>query len=725
MVVNKNMVVRQRDAAISYRVIDIVDAELVGRPDGVRYIVLIDIEPDGQAMPTLLKEEAFLDRLASKTWCVVNDEQPSIDLDAISDAERQVLQRRWAILQKALRHGVHLYVPQSRSDLARRLSAQKIASRPALYEILRIFWRGGGTMQCLLPRFSSCGGPGKVRVAAHDHNKTGRKRTTAPGVGLAMTKEHRKKLVRALLTTPVGKDGRRLRGIYSYLLISQYADHVTCLPNGRVEVDDADRVPTFEQFVYHYNKHYDLEERQRRRLRPDRFERLTRMMVTGTLKEVRGPGSRYYIDATVVDVYIVSRFNRQRIIGRPTLYLVVDQFSRLIVGMYIGLEPPCWAGAMLALWNCNLDKVQYCARYGVTIRSEEWPTGHMPLHLMGDRGEMISGMAEPLSMGFNIDMENAPPYRGEAKSCVERSFGSIQTPWGPYFPGYVDKQFLGRDAPPPALSAALDLDQLTRAFLQIVVARNHEVIRGYPGTPEQITQDVEFTAVSLWHWGVKNLRCDSREFPEEHLARYLWPEAKLKLSRRGLQFHRGLYYMGADIQNRPWFLKALQERQEFRARVHPQNLEQLYVLPNEERSGLINTGVSARTQKFASFSLSELVALESHRDRTNKAAEVKNLGVKLSMSKGVFDAITEAKSMFKASQDPTLSKSERLRGIRDNSKLELAALTIEALASNTLAPGAQLIDLPATKADSAGQALSDRTRQSVKDLIQRKRQSTG
>jgi hypothetical protein len=104
----------------------------------------------------------------------------------------------------------------------------------------------------------------------------------------------------------------------------------------------------------------------------------------------------------------------------------------------------------------------------------------MPLHLMGDRGELISRQAEALSEGFNIDVENAPPYNGAAKGVVERTFGTKQTRFGPYLPGYVDKEFLGRDADPPALSAALDLDQVTKVFLASSIIHNHHVLNPRP-----------------------------------------------------------------------------------------------------------------------------------------------------------------------------------------------------------------------------------------------------
>src|SRR6185437_14201870 len=128
-------------------------------------------------------------------------------LDALSHSERRSLEWRWDVLQKALTSRVNLYNPKVRAGLARRFVEQKIATRAALYEILRLYWRHAAGKQSLLPRFSSCGAPGKERLAVSEDRKVGRRRTTQPGRGLAMTAEHRQKMSIALAKTPVGKDG--------------------------------------------------------------------------------------------------------------------------------------------------------------------------------------------------------------------------------------------------------------------------------------------------------------------------------------------------------------------------------------------------------------------------------------------------------------------------------------------------------------------------------------
>ena len=124
-----------------------------------------------------------------------------------------------------------------------------------------------------------------------------------------------------------------------------------------------------------------------------------------------GPGSQYQIDATVGDIYLVSQFDRSNIIGRPVMYFVLDAFSRMVTGMYVGLEGPSWVGAMMAIANAASDKTAYCREYGIRITEEEWPCHHIPAAILGDRGEMESRNADNLVSMLGIRIENIPPYR--------------------------------------------------------------------------------------------------------------------------------------------------------------------------------------------------------------------------------------------------------------------------------------------------------------------------
>ncbi len=170
------------------------------------------------------------------------------------------------------------------------------------------------------------------------------------------------------------RDVHSLKYAYDMMIAEHYAKYVTGGDGKVVAVlPPIEQMPTLRQFRYWYGKTYDDRETLVKRKGKSKFELNHRAVLGKSDYGIMGPGAKYQIDATVGDVYLVSRFNRADIIGRPVIYFIVDVFSRMIVGMYVGLEGPSWAGSMMALSNAMSDKVKYCAEYGKTITEDEWP----------------------------------------------------------------------------------------------------------------------------------------------------------------------------------------------------------------------------------------------------------------------------------------------------------------------------------------------------------------
>jgi transposase InsO family protein len=71
----------------------------------------------------------------------------------------------------------------------------------------------------------------------------------------------------------------------------------------------------------------------------------------------------------IFQVQLVSRLTKGKLVGRPTVYLIVDIFSNAIVGYAVTLENPCWATAALALYNCFSDKAAVFERLGLPYES--------------------------------------------------------------------------------------------------------------------------------------------------------------------------------------------------------------------------------------------------------------------------------------------------------------------------------------------------------------------
>lgn len=182
----------------------------------------------------------------------------------------------------------------------------------------------------------------------------------------------------------------------------------------------------------------------------------------------------YEIDATVADIYIVSRYDRKPI-GRPILYVAVDIASRLIAGIHVGLEENAEA-VMCCLGNAAADKVEFCEKYGIHIQKEQWPSKGMPGYICTDRGtDFISNRCKELCMLFGVEITSLPAYRPDLKGYVERAIGCIQDRYKPQLRGcgVVDKVKAERAAPNFALQATLDLDEFTKVIIECVLYYNY------------------------------------------------------------------------------------------------------------------------------------------------------------------------------------------------------------------------------------------------------------
>src|SRR5207249_2379993 len=137
----------------------------------------------------------------------------------------------------------------------------------------------------------------------------------------------------------------------------------------------------------------------------------------------------------------VSSLDRKRIVGRPTLYLCIDVFSRLIVGFAALIQPPSYMAAALALENAATDKQRFCASLGIPISPDDWPCQHLPECLIADRGELEGPMADNIVNSLHVRVSNTAPYRADWKAIVERSFRTVNDQVLHWMPGAVDKNY--------------------------------------------------------------------------------------------------------------------------------------------------------------------------------------------------------------------------------------------------------------------------------------------
>ena len=492
-------------------------------------------------------EEAISEGLALKLksdpWLTIVKE------DNLSEKELEIRDRAWKFIVDLVEQEPDIYERRIRGSLVTNVIAQseeKIIKK-TIYNYLRKYWQRGKTKNALLPDYSNSGGKGKIRKYNQDV-KRGRprkyKKVAEIGEGVNITEADRKVFRIAIAKFYNSRKGNFLTTAYELMLKEYYTDEIVLDDRGvrkSILIPPGKR-PTIAQFRYWYDKEHkrDIKKTVSSR-RGSRAFALEHRAIIGTSKqETIGPGSRYQIDATIADVYLVSEYNRNWIIGRPVVYIVIDVFSRMITGVYVGLEGPSWLGAMMALVNAATDKVEYCAEYGIEITEEQWLAHHIPDVVLTDRGTEFTGKSIDNSINnLGIKIEHAPPYRGDRKGIVERNFKTIHGKVKPFLPGYVDVDFMKRGGKDYRLDSKLDLYEFTQAIIYLILEHNNNhYLDDYQRDTEMIVDDVETIPNELWQWGIANRSGRLKTFPEDIVKLNLMPSGRATITARGIKFNK-------------------------------------------------------------------------------------------------------------------------------------------------------------------------------------------
>jgi len=138
------------------------------------------------------------------------------------------------------------------------------------------------------------------------------------------------------------------------------------------------------------------------------------------------PCELYQIDSTRADVWLCVSEENRAVIGKPTVYLVVDVFTSMIVGVHVTLANPSYHEACTALVTALRDKVALCARHGIPITPDDWPNTPLSKRVVADRQEFISLNSKFLGEKLGIEVINPVAYSGFFKALITFHHSSVQ-----------------------------------------------------------------------------------------------------------------------------------------------------------------------------------------------------------------------------------------------------------------------------------------------------------
>jgi hypothetical protein len=589
----------------------------------------------------------------------------SIAEENLSKKEKTFRDDIWHLMSEVVCGEPNIFDKHERGKIISEIAAQTGKDRKIFYQYLKIYWQRGKTKNAFLPDYQNCGGSGKERKA--NTLKRGRPRKYGENIGVNVDEATKKIFEQAIKKYYHTRNEYTLKDTYILMIKEHYTKYTTQTDgNTKAELIFENKIPSIDQFRYWYNKKHNVKEKISKRKGTRKFELDHRAVLGKSDYGIMGPGAKYQIDATVGDIYLVSRFNRSEIIGRPVIYFVIDVFSRMVTGMYVGLEGPSWAGSMMAIANAAANKVKYCAEYGIEITEEEWPCRHLPNTILADRGEMEGYSVETLINALNVRVENAQPYRADVKGIVERFFKTINDTTVHFLPGHIKSDAAQRGGEDYRLNAKFDIRQFAEMLIHYVLYHNnHNFLESYERTADMIADDVEPIPIKMWEWGIARFGA-LRSFPEETVKLCLMPSDTALVTKKGIHFN-GLYYVCDRAAKELWFETA-RAKGSFNVNISydPRNMSSIYI---REGKNFEKCFLAEWQDKYVDMCFDEIKYLQAKEKLAQQKNAPKKLTEKIDFLVAIDNVIAKAEEMARQTAIPK-SKSARTKNIRENRRNE-------------------------------------------------------
>lgn len=437
--------------------------------------------------------------------------------------------------------------------------------------------------------------------------------------------------------------------------------------------------PSVRQVSRLINEALSLEAKIRRETSDNDFENNSRAKTGTHLSQTHGAGSVYEIDATIVDLWIVHRDNRHKIIGKATLYLVADRYTRLIVGFHLTLDPPSWAGAMEALLSTVADKQALCKRYNAEYIPEVWLASGVVCHFLAtDRGsENIGNDSERLPAELGINVDTLPRCRAPLKGIIECSFRLIHVSLRDNAAGYADpatakKRQSGKEY---EKDAQLTLDELAAEVIGIINLHNRRFHTDMALDGELITQGVRAIPIEVWKADVERRSGMLKKQDEAFMRRMLLPRGKAKVTQKGICFD-GCFYESSKAHREGWFIKG-GKLSKFKIDVMYDRrcINQILVVPPDSNDEPFVAELTGASLLYKNYSWNEFKSLMETKVKNNSGSDEHDRNLRINHSRNSEARGKKADKLRKeaAARQPGVSRTSGAKDLRTKEAAERAA----------------------------------------------------
>ncbi|BDX08081.1 Mu transposase C-terminal domain-containing protein [Planctobacterium marinum] len=271
---------------------------------------------------------------------------------------------------------------------------------------------------------------------------------------------------------------------------------------------------------------------------------------------------RVEVDHTPLDLFVIDDESGIPL-GRPYFTVLMDCYSRSIVGFYLGFTPPSYLSVAAALKNAILPK-EYIKHVYPEIRSS-WLCHGIPENLIVDNGkEFWSKDFERACQSIGTNISYNPVKKPWLKPSVERYFGTVNNHFLSPFEGKSFSSIYKRKDYNPEKNALITFNTLNLVI-------HKWVIDVYQNAP-----DARRTRIPNQSWlhGSKMFAPRPYEKPESQLNLTLGKQDYRRLTRLGITLNH-LQYSNDELMK----LRASHhQNKKVQLKYFPENLGEIFVL---------------------------------------------------------------------------------------------------------------------------------------------------
>lgn len=277
---------------------------------------------------------------------------------------------------------------------------------------------------------------------------------------------------------------------------------------------------------------------------------------------------RVEIDHTPLDLFLIDEKSRLPL-GRPTLTVVIDHYSRMLLGFHLSFGTPSTAAVMGALRHAILPKQSTTSTLNQQLKPQhDWSCHGIPDVMVVDNGMEFHGKdLESVAFDLGIRIQFCPKRQPRFKGVVERYLGTCNRFFAHQLPGTSLSRWHLRGDYDPLKHAVLTLSEFQQLFHKWVLDVYAQTI--HRGTGE--------TPWARWHEGLKRREPELPESPAAFKRRIGQIEERT-LRADGIQLH-GIRYNGDQLAP---MLRTFGPGTKVRVSFDPEDLGEIYVWgPND------------------------------------------------------------------------------------------------------------------------------------------------